>query len=50
MFNTDARAYLQRTEERYDVIVFGTLDSLTRLSAMSSVRLDNFVYTEDSLR
>jgi hypothetical protein len=50
VFNTDARAYLQHTEERYDVIVFGTLDSLTRLSAMSTVRLDNFVYTEDGLR
>jgi spermidine synthase len=50
VFNTDARAYLQHTDERYDVIVFGTLDSLTRLSAMSTVRLDNFVYTEDGLR
>lgn len=50
VFNTDARTYLNTTDERYDVIVFGTLDSLTRLSALSSVRLDNFVYTGEALR
>ncbi len=45
--NTDARSWLNDTEERYDLIVFGTLDSMTRLSAVSSVRLDNFVYTRE---
>ncbi|MGH9886250.1 MAG: spermidine synthase, partial [bacterium] len=50
LFNTDARAYLNDTKERYDLIVFGTLDSMTRLSALSNVRLDNFVYTVDCLR
>jgi hypothetical protein len=29
--------------------VFGTLDSMTRLSALSSVRLDTFVYTRECL-
>ncbi|MEO8603761.1 MAG: hypothetical protein ABI629_14400 [bacterium] len=47
--NTDARAFLNETTEKYDLIVFGTLDSMTRLSALSSVRLDNFVYTEEGL-
>jgi hypothetical protein len=50
VFNTDARTYLNTTSERYDLIVFGTLDSLTRLSALSSVRLDNFVYTRECLQ
>jgi len=50
IFIEDARSYLNRTTERYDLIVFGTLDSMTRLSALSSVRLDNFVYTEQALR
>ena len=45
----DARAFLRRTRQRYDVIVFGTLDSQTLLSGMSSVRLDNYVYTRESL-
>jgi len=47
--NTDARSFLNRTQETYDLIVFGTLDSMTRLSALSNVRLDNFVYTTDCL-
>src|ERR1700682_208673 len=47
---TDARSFLENTAERYDLIIFGTLDSMTRLSALSSVRLDNFVYTKECLR
>ena len=45
----DARSFLNSAEEPYDLIVFGTLDSMTRLSALSNVRLDNFVYTRESL-
>jgi hypothetical protein len=44
----DARAFLRKTTRRYDVIVFGTLDSQTLLSGMSSVRLDNYVYTREA--
>jgi spermidine synthase len=46
----DARAFLRKTQRRYDVIVFGTLDSQTLLSGMSSVRLDNYVYTVEAFR
>jgi spermidine synthase len=46
----DARAYLRSAGRKYDVIVFGTLDSQTLLSGMSSVRLDNYVYTVESFR
>jgi hypothetical protein len=46
----DARAFLRQAGRRYDVIVFGTLDSQTLLSGMSSVRLDNYVYTVESFR
>lgn len=49
VFNTDARAFLNHGDERYDLVVFGTLDSMTRLSALSSVRLDNYVYTAECL-
>ena len=49
-FNTDARSYLNQRGDLYDLIVFGTLDSMTRLSALSNVRLDNFVYTVESIR
>ncbi|HUL52478.1 MAG TPA: hypothetical protein VLT83_03605 [Opitutaceae bacterium] len=49
VFNTDARAFLNEATENYDLIVFGTLDSMTRLSALSNVRLDNFVYTRECI-
>ncbi|MFV2007539.1 MAG: spermidine synthase, partial [Longimicrobiales bacterium] len=49
-FNTDARSFLNDTDRMYDLIVFGTLDSMTRLSALSNVRLDNFVYTVDGIQ
>ncbi|WP_309399708.1 hypothetical protein [Cerasicoccus maritimus] len=45
----DARSFLNHSQEKYDVIIFGTLDSMTRLSALSNVRLDNFVYTRESI-
>ncbi|MGQ0641437.1 MAG: spermidine synthase [Gemmatimonadaceae bacterium] len=46
----DARAFLRHTTRHYDLIVFGTLDSQTLLSGMSSIRLDNYVYTVESFR
>jgi hypothetical protein len=46
----DARAFLRAPPHRYDVIVFGTLDSHTLLGGASSVRLDNYVYTQESFR
>jgi hypothetical protein len=46
----DARAYMRTSNRKYDVVVFGTLDSQTLLSGMSSVRLDNYVYTVESFR
>jgi hypothetical protein len=50
VINTDARSHLNQTETVYDLIVFGTLDSQTRLSALANVRLDNFVYTEECIK
>jgi spermidine synthase len=47
---TDARAFMKRTSSRYDLILFGLLDSHTQLSDYSNMRLDNFVYTEESFR
>jgi SAM-dependent methyltransferase len=47
---TDARAFFRRTREAYDLVVFGFLDSHAPLSSLSSVRLDSYVYTVESLR
>jgi spermidine synthase len=46
----DARAYLRASPQKYDVIVFGLLDSHTQFSGYSNMRIDNYVYTEESLR
>ncbi|HUB01588.1 MAG TPA: hypothetical protein VL983_02840 [Terriglobales bacterium] len=46
----DARAIMKRTAGPYDLILFGLLDSHTQLSDYSNMRIDNFVYTQESLR
>ena len=46
----DARAFLRRSRQQYDLIVLGTLDSQTLLSGMSSLRLDNYVYTVEAFQ
>jgi SAM-dependent methyltransferase len=45
----DARSYFRRSTQRYDAIVFGLLDSHTQFSGYSNMRIDNYVYTEQSL-
>lgn len=47
----DARAYFEQTPEaRFDVVCFGLLDSHAMFSSMASLRLDNYVYTVESIR
>ncbi len=42
----DARGHLRRTDKKYDLIVYGLLDSHSLLSSASGgVRLDSYVYT-----
>ncbi|MCZ6870964.1 MAG: hypothetical protein O7G84_15785, partial [Gammaproteobacteria bacterium] len=46
---SDARTYLSNPPDTpFDMIVFGLLDSHTQVSGMTSLRLDNFVYTQES--
>ncbi|MFC1622305.1 hypothetical protein ACFL13_02925, partial [Patescibacteria group bacterium] len=44
----DARSYFEKTDKKYDTIVYGLLDSHTTSSTFSNIRLDNFVYTLES--
>jgi SAM-dependent methyltransferase len=46
----DARAFFSKTTDKYDLVVFGYLDSHTLFSSFSSLRLDNYVYTVESLQ
>jgi spermidine synthase len=47
---SDARSFFRRTDQKFDLIVYGLLDSHTLLSHGSSVRIDSFVYTLEGLR
>lgn len=48
VYNDDARAYFATSQRRFDVIIFGLLDSHTT-TAMTNARLDHYVYTRESL-
>ena len=48
--NDDARHYLATTDRKYDLIVFALIDSLTVQSSFSSVRLESYMFTEESFR
>jgi Spermine/spermidine synthase domain len=50
VINDDARHYMATTAERYDLLIFGFLDSKSQLSSMANIRLDNYVYTIESFR
>lgn len=50
IFVDDARSFFNKTQQPYDLVVFGLLDSHSLLSGFSSVRLDSFVYTIDSFK
>jgi len=49
IYINDARSFFKKCKKRYDLIVFGFLDSQTLFANISSVRLDNFVYTVESM-
>jgi SAM-dependent methyltransferase len=47
----DARSFFDRERgATYDAVCFGLLDSHAMSSAMSTLRLDNYVYTEEGIR
>jgi SAM-dependent methyltransferase len=45
----DARTFLQRSTTKYDYVFFASIDSQVLLSGMSSIRLDNFIYTREAI-
>ncbi|MBS1954649.1 MAG: methyltransferase domain-containing protein [Cyanobacteria bacterium SZAS-4] len=46
----DARDFLNRTTSKYDLIIFAGLDSHTISGQGGSMRLDNYVYTKQSMQ
>jgi SAM-dependent methyltransferase len=50
VINDDARHFLRTTTRRYDLVVFALIDSLTMQSSFSGVRLESYMFTEESFR
>lgn len=46
----DARSFTKNTKNTYDLIIFGTLDSHGLFSQMSSLKMENYVYTLESIK
>lgn len=48
--NEDARTYLRYTKNLYDLVLFADLDPGTTINTSSFLRVDNFVYTIESMK
>jgi SAM-dependent methyltransferase len=46
---TDGRAFLERTDRTYDLILFALPDSLTLVAGQSSLRLESYLFTREAL-
>jgi SAM-dependent methyltransferase len=45
----DARNFFRTADQKYDLIVYGVLDSHTALSHASNLRVDSYVYTREGI-
>jgi SAM-dependent methyltransferase len=50
VINDDARHFLRTTTRTYDLVVFALIDSLTLQSSFAGVRLESYMFTEESFR
>ena len=48
--NDDGRAFLRRSTDDYDLIVFALPDSLTLVSTSANLRLESFLFTDQAFR
>ena len=46
----DGRAYLRSTDAKYDLVIFALPDSLTLVSSTANIRLESFLFTEESFK
>jgi SAM-dependent methyltransferase len=46
----DGRAFLERTDKKYDLILFALPDSLTLVSGASALRLESYLFTEQAIQ
>lgn len=46
----DGRSFVRKTQKQYDLIVYALVDSLVLHSGYSSLRLENFLFTQQAFR
>jgi hypothetical protein len=46
----DGRAFLERSDQRYDLILFALPDSLTLVAGQSSLRLESYLFTQEAIQ
>jgi hypothetical protein len=46
----DGRAFMTRATDRYDLVIFALTDSLVKVSAMAQLRLENYLFTVESVQ
>lgn len=46
----DGRAFLEKTDKKFDLIIFALPDSLTLVSGASSLRLESYLFTKQSVQ
>ena len=50
IINDDARHFLRTSKKKYDLVVFALIDSLTLQSSFSGVRLESYMFTQESFQ
>lgn len=45
----DGRAFMIQTKQKYDLIIFALTDSLVKVSSLSQLRLENYLFTRESI-
>jgi spermidine synthase len=46
----DGRSFVRKTDQMYDLVIYGVVDSLALHSGYSSLRLESFLFTEQAFR
>lgn len=50
VYNDDGRSFFKRTSKKYDLVIMGLADSHTLTSSLANVRLDHYLYTQESFQ
>lgn len=49
MYVDDGRSFIKKADRKYDLVVMGLADSHTLNSSLTNLRLDNYLYTKESM-